>query len=251
MILVVLAIYVVVMLLVLGKDMLIKDKDEATIVIGDTSIWIYKEEGWTNITNPKTIESLSWQEYDVYLNNKLLGQNYLWNEDKWYIFDQNKKAIPRDGNLLAIKSNYDIKVKDFISKEIRNYYYVEKVLEQNELTTSENFTVAEETSLDIDNDGYDETIYFVGNAFSLDYTPSKVFALVFMVKNNNIYMIYQDIDTYTTYNGCKPYLSAVLDIDQDKQYELVISCGKYSTNKPVDMLYKLENEKFEILISNQ
>ena len=130
-ILAVLAIYVVVMLLVLGKDLLIKDKDEATIIIGDTSIWIYKEEGWTNITNPKTIETLSWQEYDVYLDNKISGRNYLWNEDKWYIFDQNKKAIPREGSLLAINSNYDIKVKDFTTKGIRNYYHVEKILEQN------------------------------------------------------------------------------------------------------------------------
>ena len=54
-----------------------------------------------------------------------------------------------------------------------------------------------------------------------------------------------------TNNGCKPYLSAVLDIDKDNIYEMVVSCGKYSTDKPVDMLYKLTDEEFKIIISNQ
>lgn len=250
-ILVVLAIYVVIMLLVYGKDMLIKDKDEATFIIGDTSIWIYKEEGWTNITNPNTIESLSWTEYNVYLDNKEFGQYYLWNDDKWYLFDKDKNAITREGTLLAYKSNYDIKVKDFSTSDIRNYYHVEKVLEQNNLSTSSKYTVAQEASIDIDNDGNNETFYFVGNAFSLDYTPSKIFSIVFMVKNSEIYPIYTDIAPNNSNNGCKPYLSAVLDVDQDNKYEMVISCGKYSTDTPSDMLYKLTDEGFKILISNQ
>ena len=250
-ILAVLAIYVVIMVLVLGKDMLVKSKDEATIVIGDTSIWVYKDKGWTNITNPQTISSLSWTEYNVYLDNQEYGKYYLWNDDKWYLFDKNKKAIPREGTLLAIKSNYDIKVKNFTSKNIRNYYHVEKMLEQNDLSTSSKYTVEQEVSIDIDNDGNNETIYFVSNAFSLDYNPSKIFSIVFMVKNSKIYPIYTDIAPNTTNNGCKPYLSAVLDVDQDNIYEMVISCGKYSTETPSDMLYKLTDDGFKIVISNQ
>ena len=72
-----------------------------------------------------------------------------------------------------------------------------------------------------------------------------------MVKNNEIYPMYSSVETNQAVNGCKPYLSAVLDIDNDNTSELVVSCGRYSTYKPIDMLYKFTNEGFKILISNQ
>lgn len=251
-ILVVLAIYVVIMLLVLGKDMLITSKDTTTLIIGDTSIWDYKEESWTNITNSTTIESLSWKDYKVYIDNKEFGNYYLWNDDsKWYIFDEKKKAIKKDGSLIAVRSNKEIKIKDFKVSDIRNYYNVEKVLKQNELSVSSKYTVSTETSLDIDSDGKNEIFYFISNAFPLDYAPSKIFSIVFMVKDGKIYPIYTDISLNKINNGCKPYLNTVLDLDDDNIYEMVISCGKYSTEKPADMLYKFTDEGFKILISNQ
>lgn len=251
-ILVVLVVYALIMLIVMGKDLLIPSKNTATLIIGDTSVWKLKEDSWTNLTMRSSIEELNWQEYKVYLDNKEYGNYYLWqNGDKWYIFDKDKKAVAREGNLLAIQSNYEMKVKNFTTKDIRNYHHVNKVLEENNLSTSSKLTVATETSIDIDNDGQNETFYFVSNAFSLDYNPSQVFSLVFMVKNSKVYPMYTDIAPNYSTNGCKPYLSAVLDINQDNLYEMVISCGKYSTDKPADMLYHLTEEGFKIIISNQ
>lgn len=251
-ILAVLIIYVVLMLLFVGKDALVKNKDATTIIVGDYTVWNYSDNNWLNITNSTTLDDISWLDYDVYLDNKELGKYYLWYDDnKWYIFDQNKKAINKEGSLLAFRSNYDIKVKNFDTKEIRNYYHVNKVLEENDLSTSSKYTVANEVSLDIDSDGQEETLYFVSNAFPLDFSPSKTFTFVFMVKNSKIYQIYNDVAPYKLNNGCKPYLSAVMDIDQDSTYEIVVSCGRYSVSKPVDMLYKFTEEEFEILISNQ
>ena len=68
-----------------------------------------------------------------------------------------------------------------------------------------------------------------------------------MVKNSKIYPMYTDIAPNRSNNGCKPYLSAVIDMDEDNTYEMVISCGKYSTDKPADMLYKLTEEGFKII----
>lgn len=59
------------------------------------------------------------------------------------------------------------------------------------------------------------------------------------------------IDENRYENGCKPYLKGVMDVDNDSVYELIISCGKYSVEKPIDMLYKLTDDGFKILISNQ
>lgn len=247
-----LGVYVVIMLLVLGKDLLIPSKDKLTLIVGDETIWTLENDSWTNVTNSSTIASLNWKSYKVYLDNKAFGKYYLWkNDNKWYVFDKNKKAVSTDGNILAYDANYDIKVKNFSTKNIRNYYHVEKMLEKNNLSPSSKYTVATETSLDIDNDGANETFYFVSNAFSLDYNPNKIFSFVFMVKNSKIYPMYTDIAPNMTNNGCKPYLSAVIDMDKDNKYEMIISCGKYSTDKPADMLYKLTDQGFKIIISNQ
>lgn len=251
-ILIVLIVFTIGMYYAFGKENIAKGKDSTTIIVGDNTIWNYSDNQWLNITNNKTIESISWLDYNIYLDNKKFGQYYLWNDgNKWYMFDSNKKAINKDGKILAYRSNYNIQIKDFTSKPIRNYYHVNKVLRDNQLSTSSRYTVSEEITIDIDNDGKNEILYFVSNAFALDFNPDKVFSLVFMVKDNKIYNIYTDIDKNLGTNGCKPYLSAVIDIDEDNTYELVVSCGKYSVSKPLDMLYKFNGTDFKILISNQ
>lgn len=251
-ILVGLAVYVVIMLLALGDDLQIPSKDELTLIVEDSTIWSYSEGKWLNITNEKTVESLNWLDYNVYIDNKKIGDYYLWNDDSnWYIFDDNKQAISKDGTLLAYRSNYDIKIKNFSSQEIRNYYHVTKVLQDNNLNVPSSYELATQTTLDIDNDGQKETFYFVSNAFPIEGNPDKVFSFVFMVKNSEIYPIYSEIDKNEGVNGCRPFLTAVLDIDKDNKYEMVISCRKYSIQKPVVMLYKLTEEGFKIIISNQ
>ena len=252
-ILVVLIIYVIVMFLVGEKNNSVKYKnDELTLIIGDNTILQNNEGKWLNITENSTIQDLNWLEYNVYLDNKKLGNYYLWyNEEKWYIFDSNKKAVNEEGNLIAYKANYEIKIKDFTSKDIRNYYNVQKILEENNLDTSSQFTVATETTIDIDSDGNTETLYFVSNAFPLDFNPSKIFSFVFMLKDGQIYKLYNSVENNGVNNGCKPYLSAVLDIDHDDNYELAITCAEYSVMKPTVMLYKLVDDEFKILISNK
>lgn len=248
--LIVLAIFALIMYLVLGKDNLSKGKNSTTIIVGDYTIWDYSNNSWLNITKKDTIAKMSWLDYDVYISNKKIGNYYLWHNDKWYIFDSNKNSISREGPLLAFRSNHEIKVKNFTTRDITDYRYVEKVLQDNNIS-SKNYTVATETPLDIDSDGVNETFYFISNAFSLESNPNITFSIVFMVKNDQITTIYKDISNNNYTNGCRPYLTAVFDIDNDEIYEMVISCGRYSIQKPVDMLYKLTDKGFKIVISNQ
>ena len=75
-----------------------------------------------------------------------------------------------------------------------------------------------------------------------------------MVKNNKVYYLYNDIsNNRESLNGCKPYLNAVLDTNNDKTYEIILSCARYSVSESIDMLYKFDKEKdaFKIVISNQ
>ena len=73
----------------------------------------------------------------------------------------------------------------------------------------------------------------------------------YMVKDDKIYSIYQDVAANSGFNGCKPYFQSFLDIDQDEKYEFILSCGYYSNARRSDMLYRLtDDEGFKIIISN-
>ena len=72
-----------------------------------------------------------------------------------------------------------------------------------------------------------------------------------MEKNGSIYYLYKAIENNDGQNGCKPYLNSLIDIDEDQVYEIVLSCGYYSVEKRLDMLYSFKDNQFKLLLSNQ
>lgn len=240
-------IFFLIMFLVFGLDEIRKESYDTTIIVEDDTVWTYKNKGWSNLS---VYDDLNWKKYDVYLDNKKNNNYYLWYSDKWYVFNAKKEAVKRDGKLLAIKTNHDISVYDFEASEIEDYAYVNEVLEDNGLSTDNKYTVKKKIVLDYDNDGIEEEFYLISNTFSLDYDPDKVFSIVFMVKNDEIYPIYTDISENTGFNGCRPYISSFIDVDSDSKYEFILSCAKYSVSGVTRMLYEYKNNEFKILISN-
>ena len=63
--------------------------------------------------------------------------------------------------------------------------------------------------------------------------------------------MYSNITKGKNTNGCKPFIRTFLDIDEDNIHEVIVSCGKYSIQKPEDMLFQLSDKEFKLLISNQ
>ena len=129
--------------------------------------------------------------------------------------------------------------------------YINEVLKENNLSTSSKFTSIYKVNFDFDKDNQEEEFYIITNAFPFDFDPDKIFSIAFMVKSDIIYPIYTDISLNKGLNGCKPYYNTFLDVDNDNTYELILSCGKYSTTGRTDMLYKFKENNFKILISNQ
>lgn len=251
-IVIVLIVYFAILYFTWGKDNIKEGKYSTTMLIGDNTIWNYSGKQWLNITNKKTIDTLNWQKFNVFVDNKNLGENYIWHDDKWYVFDDDKKAIPFTGKLFAFKSNYDISIFNYQEENIEDLTYVEQALMENDLSTSAQFTVKTKTSLDIDNDGIKEDFYIISNAFADEFTPNILFSIVFMVKNGEIYYIYNDISQNNSdYSECKPYFNYFIDLNEDNVYEIILSCGKYSIAEEVNMLYKFEDDEFKIIISNQ
>lgn len=246
-----LAVFGIVMFLVFGVGDIKSGTYSSTIIVGDSTIWSYSNKKWKNIFYKSSIEKLNWDTYKVYSNNKFLGNYLMYYSDKWYVFDKKKNSIDVDGSLLAYNSNYKIDILDFSSENITVDSYVNQVLSDNNISLSSSFTSLSKASVDFDNDGNVEDFYLVSNAFPLDFDPEYIFSIAFMVKNEKIYYLYNDISKNTSFNGCKPYYNSFMDVNNDGVYEIVLSCGKYSASEQVDMLYNYTDNGFKIIISNQ
>ena len=239
-------IFFIVMFLVFGLDEIKKSGYDTVMIVGEDTIFTYKNKRWSSTTSHK---DLNWKKYDVYSNNEKSGNYYLWYNDKWYAFDDDKKAVKLDGELLAIDSNIDIKVYNFSTEKIEDYSYVNEVLKDNDITDDE-YTVNKVIRLDYDNDGVEEEFYIVSNSFPMGFNPKKIFSIVFMVKDEKIYSIYKNVTDNTGFNGCRPYISNFIDVDNDNKYEFLLNCSKYSVSGVTRMLYKFKDKEFKILISD-
>lgn len=239
------------MYIFIGKDSIEEAKKEATVLVGDGTTWEYSNNRWVNLKLESSIEKYNWKKFKVFLDNEYKNDFLVWHDDKWYLFDDNKQAQNYTENFLGINANYEIKTKAFEVKDIEDYKYVEDVFNKNQIPSSTELTVNSYIEVDLDNDGENEEIYLVSNVFPLDFEPDKVFSFVFIVKNNKIYNLYNTIEKYEGTNGTKPFINSIIDIDNDNEYEILLTCAKYSTEQPINILYKFVDNDFKILISNQ
>lgn len=243
-------IFFIIMFALFGVDNIRKERYETTLIVGDNTIWTYQKKKWFNFSNSNSTEDFDWKKYKVFSNNEKVGDYLLWHSDKWYAFDNKKNAVNIDGNLFAYRSNHKISIYKFTEKSIDDYTVVNEVLKNNDLEVTNNFTSSYMVSFDYDGDGEEEDFYLVTNVFPTGFNPDKIFALVFMVDGEEIYPIYTDIGN-KGYDGCKPYFNTFLDLDNDKNYEFILSCSKYSVSGSIDMLYKFVDKEFKIVISSE
>lgn len=251
-IIVMIIVYFIVFFLLYGMENYKQSKLKTTIIVNDSTIWQLEENNWTSIpvSNSET-DTLNWEEFNIFIDNKNIGKYSVVYDNQWYLFDKDRKPYNYSGNLIAYQANYKMKVKDFTKKEITDFTKVNKVLEENNLSTNQELTVSNYIDVDYDNDGIDERLYFISNAFPLDTNPNYIFSIVFAEKDNKTYQIYKSIEKNQSFNGCKPYISAIIDVNDDNKYEFILSCSEYSVEKTIDMLYEFKNNEFKIIVSNQ
>lgn len=249
--LIILGVFFITMFMLYGRKEIKKAGYASIVIMGDNSVWKYVDKKFYKITYKSSLQKLSWNKYDVYLNNKFVDKYYLWFNDGWYVFDDDKNPIQIDDTFIALSSNYGLKLIDFKENEVDDMTYVNRVLEENNLGISSQFTSIYKVSFDINKDFKNSDFYIISNAFARDFTPEKTFSIAFAVRDDRIYYIYKDISNYRGINGCKPYYNALLDIDGDDENEFILSCARYSDSGQVDMVYKYVNDEFKIIISNQ
>lgn len=250
-IILILVIYAVCMYLAFGVSETREREASTTILVGDSAVWDYSSRNWMNVTTPSLLSKLNWQSFHVYIDHEYLGDYLVWNDDEWYIFDENRQSVSYQGELFAYQADFDMNILSYETTDITDYTYARQVLEEHGLSPDSQYTLATVSSLDFDKDGVDENFYVISNVFAMDFFPDKYFSFVFMVDDDTIYMLYEDVDVNEGVNGCMPNLYTVADLDNDQDNELILTCAKYSNQTPVAMLYEFRDNAFEIKISNQ
>ena len=250
--LVILFVFFIVMFLLFGVENIKQESYSSTIIVGNSSVFQYKKEKWMNIRMRSSLDELSWNTFKVYQDRQKLGEYELWYSDnRWYAFDQDRNAVKTEENIFAYDGNYDLKITYPEEQQVSDLEYVNQLLLENNISTTEELTSLYKINIDIDNDTIEEDFYIASNVFTVGYTPEKTFSFAFMVKDNMIYPIYQDIRENNFYDACKPYFNVFLDVNNDQKYEFILSCGKYSNQVQMDVLYQFVENQFKILISNQ
>lgn len=248
---VILIVFFAVMFLLFGVDNIQQDNYNATLIVGNNTTWTYKDRRWLYLRNNTSTQEYNWTKFHVFENNEDKGMYYLWHDDKWYVFDDNKNAVPMNGNLIAYQANYNMSILSFQEENVDDYTFVQRALQEHNLSTSSKFSSIYKVRIDYDGDSILEDFYIISNAFALDFNPDVTFSIAFMVKDNMIYYLYQDVSSNAGLNACKPFYQSFIDTNHDDIYEVVLSCGKYSASEQVDMLFQFIEGEFKLLISNQ
>lgn len=249
-IIVFLVLFALIMYITVGKDNIKSEKNELSLILNNNTIFNYSNKNWTK-EKVDYIDNYNFKEYSIYLDSKYVGDYYIWHDDQWYLFDQNNNAVNYTEKFLAVKSNYNIKVKEFeivnndLTGEAGEIFNKYKIYNQDEITENTKIII------DIDNDGKDEEIYSVSNVFPMFYEPEKIFSYVFMKKDNKIYYMYEYESEADSYSGCIPQISAIFDSDEDGISEIALTCSRYSDQEPLNSIYRFRNNAFELVISSE
>ena len=247
----ILLVFFVVVFLIFGAGNFIKKNHQATIIVGNATVWKYENKKWYSISNTESLQKLDWQQYEVFVDNKRFGDYYLWKDDQWYLFDSKNNGINYTGKLIAYEANYDLSITSFEEDDNMDQSLISSILVERNISPDQNLTSASHVAFDFDSDGVLEDFYLITNAFDMEKEVDVNFSIVFMVKNNETYLLYDSVHSGSNYNACKPFFNSFLDVDQDKNYELLLSCGRYSVEDQLDMLYQYVDGEFKIVISNQ
>lgn len=235
-------VYVVVMLIIFLPGFL-RDRFEKLYILSGDFIKIKYENGtWSNITNSNDYKM---KEFKVYESGNYKGEYKLLFTNKFYLYDSNGKNISYDGQLFAYNGTMKLSKVDVSSTEMseNDKDIVQKAIYQVGVSSYSDLNLFQKVTLDIDKDGTNEAIYCINNYYA-EEVPDKAFSIVFIVDNNEIRIIKDKvISSEDVYEESSYEINKILDVKEDKKYEIMIEQAYYS--RPQDsciLLYNLSDK---------
>ncbi len=221
-------------------------KKTNTLIVTDNSKYIYNNKQLTKLED----ESLAnWNDYNIYINNKYIGEYKLQYNDKWYIYNEQRDPIKYEGNVIAF-SNIDMNVFDYNRINIMDneQNMIKNYLEKENITFVDYNIYNSKVEIDLDDDGKTEKIYIINS--KINDNEENIFSMILVEKNNKLIPViskvipkneYSDIDIYDLYG--------IIDIDKDDKKEIIISKMIYSQpDSSCEIIFKYENGKYNKLV---
>ena len=242
----------IIFFLTIGVDLI--NSNENIIIIGDSGGFKkINNSRWVRINTRDELKSLSSNvsKFNIYVDNSYFGKYKLFYDDKWYLFKNGNTPVNYNGNMLALSGSIKYKIANFTTHDIEDKTYVNRVLKENNISEDSILTYSYYTDIDLNNDGVLERIYTISNKFPYEDIGSLSFSYIFMIKNDKIIYLYKNKEELDdVYSGCNPYISNLIDIDEDNKLEVIIGCSYYSVEGTKYNLYKFNGYMFKPLVSN-
>lgn len=183
-------------------------------------------------------------KFNVFVNNKLLGDYKLKYATYWNLFDEDNNFKMYDGKLLAMTSNMNAKVRNI---EIREINDSDKVLLINnfDIKTFNYISTNEVVDIDLDNNGVMDEVICVSSMQESDNSNNHYSIVVVKLNNEVIPIIEEKKDkAIYVYN-----IYGIINIFEREHDNIIISRTKdYDTDEPrtEDFIYQFKNNKYVI-----
>ena len=243
-IVVIIVFYLALAIIFFGWESFMNKFQGLNIMLSTGEKWQLKDGKWSDI---KDESKYNWEKFDVYIDNQLLGNYDLLYNDKWYIFDENKKSIKYDGKILAIRGNKKYEVIEFNEKDLNDdgKNALREVLSEYDIDYPKELTYAKRVNLDIDGDSKEETIYTISNAFTYETELNKKFSTVFILDGKKKVLYFDYVNVGDQYDLCVPKVNSIIDINKDLKYEIILECKYFSEMGVCGSLYELKNGAYK------
>ncbi len=220
----------------------ISKKSNRYLIAGNYLIWQKTNKGWNQVN--EFDEKLAANKYTITDGKSVINDATLQisPNNNWYFFDDDYNQIKMDKFRVAT-INLTVNLADYEKVDALNDKYVQMFFKEKKFAKPESYR-ASMVTYDFDGDGNEETLYTVNNS-TLSAVDYDLRAFLFTVKDGKIVMLNET-------KGNDPFcIMEVLDIDDDNEYEVIVSKGVLNipTFDSCYLLYKIVNGKWELIRS--
>jgi len=213
------------------------------LVINNSDIWNYANNNWFTEKENRVED----KKFKIYVNNEFFGNYYLKYTTKWNIFNENKKFINYNGNILAYTEEFNVKVKNFTKENVADVDLNRINLILKGSFSFEDLSNQEKIIVDLDNNGVTDKIISVSNIDSEN--QNKYFNLVYVDINGAIKVLLNDVVEIKNlliepiYN-----IEYIVNIENNKYDNIIIKKGYFSDAGTTNsLMYQYVDNEYKMI----
>lgn len=235
-----LVIYLIIMLVLFLPSYLRKMNDKLYIITNDYSIK-YEKGNWKYFDSSSDYK----KKFDIYVDNSYLGNYNAVFNNRFFLYNDDLEPVRYGGKLFGYNGtiSLDYYYIEELEKTENDISVINRALESLGVYDINEINLFQKISIDIDNDQNNETVYCINNYYT--YDGKDKFSIIFVDNDGKIDIIEKVITTEDMIYSATIYgIDSVMDVKQDKSYELIITKNYYSDpDSECVVIYNLTNKK--------